>query len=93
MKREINIFAIKIVVCAAIAAFVHGLTFMFLGGSLPYLVPGILLAGGAYLGFIDRTPIEHGHFFKRGVALLFGAVAVWLVAPQGQGAMIPWQPY
>jgi len=93
VKRPINIFAIKVVVCAAIAAFVYGVTVMFLGGTISYLVPGVLVAAGAYIGFIDRTPVEHGQFLKRGVALLFAAVAVWLAAPQSDGAVILWQPY
>lgn len=93
VKPEFKWFAIKVAAGAAAAAFVHGVTFLFLGGPLPYLVPGILVACAVYFAFIDRTPLEHGRFAKRGVALLFAAFALWLAAPPSEGAVIPWQPY
>src|ERR1044071_2070972 len=88
-----NIFALKVTACAAVAGFIHAIMVMFLGGTIQYVVPGVLFAAAVYLGFFDRTKIEEGQFLKRGVALLFAAVAVWLVAPQSEGAVIPWQDY
>jgi thiol:disulfide interchange protein len=93
VNRELKRFLIKVAVCAGIAAFLHGATFTFLGGTIPYLVPGVLVASAAYLGFLDRTLIENGAFLKRGVALLFGAFAVWLAVPQSESGVIPWQAY
>jgi thiol:disulfide interchange protein DsbD len=93
LKREMNIFLLKVAAFAALAGFVHAVTLMFLGRTILYLVPGILVAAGVYLNFFDRTRIEAGEFFKRGVALLFAAVAVWLIAPSSEGAVIPWQEY
>jgi thiol:disulfide interchange protein len=93
VNQQLKVFLIKVAVCAAVAGFLHAVTMMFLGGPVPYLVPGVLLISAMYLGFLDRTPIDQGHFLKRGVALLFAAVAVWLGVPQSESGVIPWQPY
>ena len=93
MKRELKLFLVKVASCAGIAALLQAATLMFLGGPVPYLVPAVLVASAVYIGFLDRTPIEHGHFLKRGVAMLFGAFAVWAGVPPGEGAVISWQPY
>jgi thiol:disulfide interchange protein len=86
-------FAWKAAAWAAVALIVHTATLMFLGGEVPYLVPVILVAGAIYIGVVDRTPVEHGPFLKRGVALMFLAFAIWLAVPQSEGSGTTWQPY
>jgi len=85
--------AAKIAAWAALAAFVHATTTLFLGGPVEYLVPAILCAASVHFAFFDRTPVEHGQFLKRGVALLFAAFAFWIAAPQADAGLIQWQPY
>ncbi len=93
MKSEWKRFAVKAGAWAVVAALVHGMTVMFLGGPVEYLVPGILAAGAVYVWFIDRTPLPDGAMLKRGVALLFLAFAGWLAVPEGGASGIAWQSY
>jgi thioredoxin:protein disulfide reductase len=94
MKRPWLKFALKAACSAALAGLAYALPLMFLGRTVPYAAPAVLVFSGAYLGFLDRTPIPHGQYLKRAVALLFAAFALWLIAPTAEsGEGIPWQPF
>ncbi len=60
-----------------------------------YLLPFVLLLGGVYIGFIDRTQFASKYFgmVRRGVGLAFLAVAVWLAWPESTAAADDWKPY
>lgn len=94
MKQPSLQFAVKAACSVALAGAAHALPLMFLGRTVPYLAPAVLVLSGAYLGFLDRTPIPHGKYPKRAVALLFAAFALWLIAPTAEsGEGIQWQPF
>jgi len=68
---------------------------IFLDEPIEYLVPGILLAAGVHLGFLDPTPIPiaGASLVKKGVGVLLIAGSVWLAWPGQPEAQMPWQPY
>jgi thiol:disulfide interchange protein DsbD len=68
---------------------------VFLDEPIEYLVPGILLAAGLHLGFLDptRLPIAGASLVKRGVGVLLMAASVWSAWPAQPEAQMPWRPY
>jgi thiol:disulfide interchange protein DsbD len=86
-------FAVMLCAWVGVALFVFAAMEMFLGGAVPYVVPAILGAAAIHIGVLDRTPLLHGSFLKRGLALLLAAFAGWLALPEQKGGAIPWQPY
>lgn len=95
MKREWKIFGLKVAAWAGVAAGVYLATTVFLGGPPDYVVPAILFLGALQIGLLDRTslPAGEGRLLKRGVALLFVAIGLWLEMGGLAADKIPWQPY
>jgi thioredoxin:protein disulfide reductase len=93
MKSASLGFALKVAGVAGAAGLAHALPLMFLGHTVPYLASAVLLLGGAYIGFLDRTAIPHGQYLKRAIALLLGAFAIWLSSPQSETDGIQWQDF
>jgi thiol:disulfide interchange protein DsbD len=58
------------------------------------LLPGLIAAGGIYLGFIDRSGLRMRYFpsIKRVVGIAAVVIAAWAVVPQRAESSIGWQP-
>jgi thioredoxin:protein disulfide reductase len=88
-------FALKVAAWIGVALVVHFCTVIFLGGPIPYVVPGILGLGALHIGLLDRTPlpVSDGLMLKRGLALLMVTFAVWLGTNPGAEEKISWISY
>ncbi len=93
VKPEFKKFVWKPAAWASVAGAIQGATVLFLGGPVEFLVPGILAAAALHIGLFERTTLPGGRMLKRGVALLFVAVAAWLAVPETDGPGIRWQAY
>jgi thioredoxin-related protein len=88
-------FALKVAAWIGAALVVHFCTVIFLGGPIPYVVPGILGLGALHIGLLERTPLPGGNdqTLKRGVALLMVAFAFWIGTNPGAEEKISWISY
>lgn len=93
MNNEWRTFAWRVAAWVFVALLVQAATTMFLGGPVPYLVPGLLGLGALQVGVLDRTVLPHGPMLKRGVALLMIVFAAWFALPERASNGIPWQPF
>ncbi len=68
---------------------------VFLDEPIDYLVPGILLAAGLHLGFLEptRLPIARAGLLKKGIGSALITASVWSAIPGPPEAQMPWRPY
>ena len=68
---------------------------IFLDEPIDYLVPGILLAAGLHLGFLEpaRLPIARAGRLKKGIGSALIAASLWSAIPGPPEAEMPWLPY
>src|SRR3989442_82512 len=68
---------------------------VFLDEPIDYLVPGILLAAGLHLGFLEptRLPMARAGLLKKGIGSVLIAASVWSAIPGPPEAQMPWRPY
>ena len=66
----------------------------FLDEPFDYLVPGILLAAGLHLGFLEptRLPMARAGLLKKGIGSALIAASVWSANPGPPEAEMPWLP-
>ena len=68
---------------------------VFLDEPIDYLVPGILLAAGLHLGFLEptRLPMARAGLLKKGIGSVLIAASVWSAMPGSPEGQMPWRPY
>jgi len=68
---------------------------VFLDEPIDYLLPGILLAAGLHLGFLEptRLPMARAGLLKKGIGAVLIAASVWSAIPGPPEAQMPWRPY
>ena len=68
---------------------------VFLDDAIDYLVPGILLAAGLHLGFLEptRLPIARAGLLKKGIGSALITASVWSAIPGPPEAQMPWRAY
>jgi thiol:disulfide interchange protein DsbD len=92
---QVKKFVIKFACWLLAAGLAWLYPWIFLDEPIDYLAPGILLAAGLHLGFLEPTPLPMARagLLKKGIGSALIAASLWTAIPGPPEAEMPWLPY